>query len=302
LNSELLQTFLKIVEYKQISQAAEAMYITQAAVSNRLNRLESQLGVKLINRLKGQATVTLTKYGEKLVPIAQQWVQLAREASNIKEYANYHSVSVLGAPDICVSILSLVCPLLLEDDPLLRYSIKNSNSNSNTYDAVNDGSINVGFTFSKSSRHQIDARQISEERLLLVTNLHSNYPDTVSADMLSRHDEVFIPYNQTYLNWHLMCWDSELQPFIQLDSSCLVNSYLLNPQNWALVPESMVRFMLKNHAPLRVLKLLEEPPALPIIAIRSKADTPNEQEIDRLILKVRSELFKTHKEKLVLPK
>lgn len=82
MNPELLQTFLKIVKYKQISQAADSLYITQAAVSNRLSRLESQLGVKLINRVKGQANVTLTKYGRRLVPIANEWMELVQETAN----------------------------------------------------------------------------------------------------------------------------------------------------------------------------------------------------------------------------
>ena len=95
MNPELLQTFLKIVKYKQISQAADSLYITQAAVSNRLSRLESQLGVKLINRVKGQANVTLTKYGRRLVPIANEWMELVQETANLKELANYDNLSLI---------------------------------------------------------------------------------------------------------------------------------------------------------------------------------------------------------------
>ncbi|WP_203650229.1 LysR family transcriptional regulator [Secundilactobacillus yichangensis] len=291
MNSELLETFLKIVEYKQISQAAEALYITQAAVSNRLNRLESELGVTLIHRVKGQSTVSLTAYGKKLIPLAQQLVQLTKETSNLKELANYQLVSVMIQPDINHTILSQILPLLLEEDPLLRYSIKTSSSR-NIYDSVANGTTDVGFTFIQSSRYQTDIRKIGEDPLVLIASAKSSYPVTVSAEMLSEHDEILIPYNRSYKEWHLMCWNSELEPFIRLDSSSDVNNYLINNNTWAIIPESMLNKLLREHADIRKLHLTEQPPTLPIFAVKHKKANQHTSEIDRLILKVRSEFFK----------
>lgn len=297
MNPELLQTFLKIVEYKQISQAADSLYITQAAVSNRLRRLESQLGVTLINRLKGQPTVSLTKYGEKLVPIAEQWMQLVNQTTNLKEAANFHNVKVIGAPSINESILCVVCPILMQEDSVLRYSIVGGDADY-IYDSVANGTADIGFSFYKMFRHEISTRKISEERLVLVTNNKSEYPDTVSVDMLSRHDEVYMLWNDEFDAWHTMCWDGALQPLITLDSGTLISPYLSFKQAWSLIPETLAHRLLVQDSNLRALRLIEQPPALPVMAVKKKTAALEQQELERLEVKVRSELYKIHQKKI----
>lgn len=297
MNPELLQTFLKIVEYKQISQAADSLYITQAAVSNRLRRLESQLGVTLINRLKGQSIVSLTRYGEKLVPIAEQWMQLVHQTTNLKESANFHNVKIASAPSISESILSIICPMLMQEDHVLRYSLTNGNADT-IYNAVTDGVADIGFTFYKMYRHQIITRKISEEPLVLVTNSHSQYPDMVTVDMLARHDEIYMPWNDEFDAWHTMCWDDELQPLVTLDSGALILPYLSFKQAWTLIPESLAHQLLVRDPTLRSLHLIEQPPVLPIIAVKQKNPGTEKQELERLEVKIRSELYKIHQEKI----
>ncbi|BAP85405.1 LysR family transcriptional regulator [Paucilactobacillus hokkaidonensis JCM 18461] len=295
MNPELLQTFLKIVEYKQISQAADSLYITQAAVSNRLRRLESQLGVTLINRLKGQPTVTLTRYGEKLVPIAEQWMQLVHQTTNLKESANFHNIKVASAPSISESILSIICPLLMKEDPTLRYSLINGNADY-IYSCVESGTADIGFTFYKMYRHQINTRKISEEHLMLVTNNLSEYPDMVTVDMLSRHDEIYMPWNDEFDAWHTMCWDSELQPLVVLDAGTLILPYLSFKQAWSLIPESLAHQLLLRDSNLRSLRLVEQPPALPVVAVKRKVPGTEQKELERLEFKIRSELYKIHQQ------
>lgn len=295
MNPELLQTFLKIVEYKQISQAADSLYITQAAVSNRLRRLESQLGVTLINRLKGQPTVTLTRYGEKLVPIAEQWMQLVHQTTNLKESANFHNIKVASAPSISESILSIICPLLMKEDPTLRYSLINGNADY-IYSCVESGTADIGFTFYKMYRHQINTRKISEEHLMLVTNNLSEYPNMVTVDMLSRHDEIYMPWNDEFDAWHTMCWDSELQPLVVLDAGTLILPYLSFKQAWSLIPESLAHQLLLRDSNLRSLRLVEQPPALPVVAVKRKVPGTEQKELERLEFKIRSELYKIHQQ------
>ncbi|WP_252902849.1 LysR family transcriptional regulator [Paucilactobacillus hokkaidonensis] len=290
-----MQTFLKIVEYKQISQAADSLYITQAAVSNRLRRLESQLGVTLINRLKGQPTVTLTRYGEKLVPIAEQWMQLVHQTTNLKESANFHNIKVASAPSISESILSIICPLLMKEDPTLRYSLINGNADY-IYSCVESGTADIGFTFYKMYRHQINTRKISEEHLMLVTNNLSEYPDMVTVDMLSRHDEIYMPWNDEFDAWHTMCWDSELQPLVVLDAGTLILPYLSFKQAWSLIPESLAHQLLLRDSNLRSLRLVEQPPALPVVAVKRKVPGTEQKELERLEFKIRSELYKIHQQ------
>jgi len=47
-DTELLKTFLEVSRTRHFGRAAEALYLTQSAVSFRIRQLENQLGVNLV--------------------------------------------------------------------------------------------------------------------------------------------------------------------------------------------------------------------------------------------------------------
>ena len=55
MDRETLVTFLTIVSTNSVSRAAEQLYVSQSSVSKRLQQLETELGVSLIVRKKGNA-------------------------------------------------------------------------------------------------------------------------------------------------------------------------------------------------------------------------------------------------------
>ncbi len=62
---ELLRTFLEVNRTRHFGEAAEALHLTQAAVSARIKLLESTLGVRLFDRLRRD--IRLTPEGNRLV-------------------------------------------------------------------------------------------------------------------------------------------------------------------------------------------------------------------------------------------
>lgn len=54
-----LEAFINAVKYKSISKAADATYLSQSTMSTHINNLESELGVKLLNRNSREITLTL---------------------------------------------------------------------------------------------------------------------------------------------------------------------------------------------------------------------------------------------------
>ncbi|MBN1628050.1 MAG: LysR family transcriptional regulator, partial [Deltaproteobacteria bacterium] len=59
-----LEIFCRVVELQSFSRAAEAVFLTQASVSERISGLENSVGVRLLDRLGRQ--VLPTKAGELL--------------------------------------------------------------------------------------------------------------------------------------------------------------------------------------------------------------------------------------------
>ena len=69
---ELLRTFLEVERLRHFGHAAEALHLTQAAVSSRIKRLEAILGVPVFDRARRDirltpAGVRLVRYSERLI-------------------------------------------------------------------------------------------------------------------------------------------------------------------------------------------------------------------------------------------
>ncbi len=73
-----LEIFVKVAELGSFSRAAQALGLTQPTVSEHIRTLESELGVRLLDRLGRGAAVT--RAGELLVSYAARMLALSREA------------------------------------------------------------------------------------------------------------------------------------------------------------------------------------------------------------------------------
>ncbi|MGO4329114.1 LysR family transcriptional regulator [Cupriavidus sp. 2TAF22] len=73
-----LRTFVTVARLASVTRAAEALHITQPAVSGQLRQLEEDLGVRLLSR--STSSVTLTQSGQEL---------LGRAESAIEAFGNF---------------------------------------------------------------------------------------------------------------------------------------------------------------------------------------------------------------------
>ena len=65
MESRLLEVFVQVAELGSFSKAAQRLYITPSAVIQQVNRLEDELGVRLL--LRSKKGVELTPAGEYLL-------------------------------------------------------------------------------------------------------------------------------------------------------------------------------------------------------------------------------------------
>lgn len=79
LESDLLRSFLAVVDTGSVTLAAARLFRTQSAVSLQIKRLEENLGQPLF--LRQARGVTLTPRGEQLLPYARRVVQMLEEAA-----------------------------------------------------------------------------------------------------------------------------------------------------------------------------------------------------------------------------
>ncbi|MBM6550142.1 LysR family transcriptional regulator [Marinomonas ostreistagni] len=93
-----LLTFIKVAETQSFSEAAAALFVTQPAVSKRIAALESNLNVKLFDRIG--RTVHLTEAGIRLLPKAKR---IADDLTDIKRSMSLQMEDVSGELHIATS-------------------------------------------------------------------------------------------------------------------------------------------------------------------------------------------------------
>jgi DNA-binding transcriptional LysR family regulator len=87
-----LQAFVEVARQGSFSAAAEALFVTQPAISKRVKALEEELGTSLFDRI-GIKT-GLTEAGRALFPRAKQ---LLDEAEDMRRFASSLSATVTGS-------------------------------------------------------------------------------------------------------------------------------------------------------------------------------------------------------------
>ncbi|MGN0984009.1 MAG: LysR family transcriptional regulator [Gemmiger sp.] len=106
---EDVNMFIVLAEYKNYTNAAEALYISQSSLSKRIQKLEQSAGVKLFTRTT--KSVELSRYGQIYYKYAKQ-IQTASEACTreIRECISNGNVLTIG----CIpSITQYRIPTLL---------------------------------------------------------------------------------------------------------------------------------------------------------------------------------------------
>ncbi|MBE0610776.1 MAG: LysR family transcriptional regulator [Dehalococcoidia bacterium] len=114
MNLDRLQTFQLVVQLGSFSRAAEALFLTQPAVSLQIRQLEKELGVVLLER--GGNRVKLTQSGEPVLRFAEQ--VLESRASLLRELAALQTGSSLVTMGCSASSTHHVIPQLMGE--LLR--------------------------------------------------------------------------------------------------------------------------------------------------------------------------------------
>lgn len=95
MDTELLKTFLEVSKTRHFGRAAEALYLTQSAVSFRIRQLENQLGVNLFTRHRNN--IRLTPAGEKLLPYAETLMNTWQAARKEVSSTSRHNEFSIGA-------------------------------------------------------------------------------------------------------------------------------------------------------------------------------------------------------------
>ena len=99
-----LKVFMEVACQKSFTKAAAALGVTQPAISQNIAELEKGLGIRLFDRLKGEAV--LTPEGKVFSSYAERLLSTAASASNMLAKLSPATVKISASEELYTYIIS----------------------------------------------------------------------------------------------------------------------------------------------------------------------------------------------------
>ena len=192
MNIDYLKTFREVVSLGSFSEVAKKLSITQPAVSFQIQKLEQQLGARLIDR--SQRTITLTAAGKRLLRFAAL-VETEREQllNDLEEMRDEVSGDLLVAASTIPGEY-LLPPLLSEFKklhPSVRIQVDVSDSLT-VINGVRENSYGVGFCGAPPEGHDLTSFSMAGDEIVLIVPPEHPFADKNEVTLADFEGEALI--------------------------------------------------------------------------------------------------------------
>ena len=151
MDTKLIEYIIAIAEEKSLSKAAERLYLSQPALSQRLKKLEDELGTKLFTRERDG--LMLTDAGRIYINGGHSILQIKREA--LRKISSLAHGSKNSLRFTCASSSALECiPAFRKEHPEIELMVRRSNSLTAKEDLI-IGHADLGILLTSSLQHSV---------------------------------------------------------------------------------------------------------------------------------------------------
>lgn len=167
-----LRAFLMIVELGSFHGAAEALNLSQPALSRRIKKLEATIGAPLLDRTS--RSLSVTALGNELIPLVRRMLEefdnsllSARGETSIGR----HLLSIACLPTIAVGFLPRVIKPFKEILPRIRFRILDLKS-VDVLQAVSRGEVEFGINLIGASDPDLNFEPLLDDPFVLAASRH----------------------------------------------------------------------------------------------------------------------------------
>jgi len=168
MNLEYLRTYIEVIRLCSFSEVAKKLSISQPAVSFQIQKLEQELGVRLIDRR--QKTLMMTEAGKRLLVFAKlfdkEHQSLVHDFEQLRE-------EVTGNLAIAASTIpgDFILPPILSEfkrrHPTVNIQVAVTDS-ARVIEAVKSGEYDIGFCGVFPEDRELEAVKIAEDEIVLI--------------------------------------------------------------------------------------------------------------------------------------
>lgn len=197
MNLDHLKTFIEIVKTGSFSEVARKLSISQPAVSFQIQKIEQDLGVRLIDRR--QKKLTLTEPGKRLLRFAEtvngEYVNLLEDMAQLRE-------EVVGNLVITASTIpgDFILPPVLsgfkKQHPMVQIQVTVSDSG-RVIEGVENGTYDIGFCGVVPDGKEIETVKIAEDEIVLIVFSGHPFASRKMVSFMEITEEPFIMREET---------------------------------------------------------------------------------------------------------
>lgn len=230
---ELLRTFLELNRTRHFGRSAEALHVTQAAVSSRLKSLETQLGVTLFERTRRE--MRLTPEGGRLIRHAERQIAGWRAARQDVALAESSEQLVIGGS---LRLWDVVLQRWLHD---LRRAYNNLAiiAEAQTPEVLTrrlvDGTLDVAIMLEPAQLDIMHIRTVSTLEFVCVSNSKN-----LHIEQALLKDYIFVDWGLTFGLDHRRAFPDAPEAMTRVSHAKMAYEYIISVGGSAYLPRRMV--------------------------------------------------------------
>ena len=268
-----LEAFVAIAEHRGFQKAAETLFITQTALTRRLQNLEALLGVKLVERTT--RSVALTPLGEDFLPQARRLLgELSNALTEIQNTgkAQRGDVVIACVPTVGIQYLPRVIQEYSQRHPDNRVKILD-HASAEVADAVQRREAEFGINIGGPLHHELESIPLLEDRFVLICRDDHPLAKRASASwrQISPYPLIFageLSGNRPLLDVAIGSREVALQPHYEVQRSSTAMGLVAEGIAAAVVPSLAVQ---KGAYPrIKLIRLVDPVVSRSLVLVRRR--------------------------------
>lgn len=230
----LLKTFLEVAATGSFVNAADRLFVTQSAVSLRIQRLEDTLGKPLFTR--SRAGAELTSAGREFERYALSMIRIWEEArQQVAIPEGFTRSLTIGAQYSLWPRLGFRwLDRLQADMPDLNIRAELGMPDRLTRFLI-EGVMQVGLLYMPQLRPGLEAQELMDEDLILVASWAGAHLDTLGDNY------VFVDWGPEFVTAHALALPHMTNPGLTFSLGAMVAEYVINRRAAAFLPARYVK-------------------------------------------------------------
>ena len=261
MNNTDMETFWAVLEHGTLTAAANALFITQPTLTNRIQSLETEVGAQLFHRKKGVRHIELTEAGQRFLPLAYRWQALLDETRGVAETASREFLRIGAVFSSNQYILPAAYRRFLRRKlPVALWVQTLRGSGYDGAQTVARRELEMALMDGDGFFHpQLDVRPLCREETMVACSPNSPYGDVVSPKELDPANEIVVSWRKGVQDWRDHWFGLTTKPILYADSMQVVDTFLGSEMMWAIVPATAAQ-VLEKEGKARICRCTDPPP------------------------------------------